>query len=163
VVRFTANPTAEAENAIMVEGFRRIGFDATGEVEAVALARDSQAHALFAAIFTTGATGGERELGTYTTAAIPRADNRWSGGNRGGWSNPGFDAAWEAYNTTLDRSDRIQQLVQMEKTLSEDVPVIPQHYTPSIVAHVTGLRGPVARTTRDAVQIVHVHEWYWQL
>src|SRR5439155_18542065 len=31
VVRFTANPTAEAENTVMVEGFRRLGLDATTE------------------------------------------------------------------------------------------------------------------------------------
>jgi len=45
--------------------------------------------------------------------------------------------------------------------MSEEVPVIPQYYTPSVVAHVAALRGPVVRTTRDAVQIIHVHEWYW--
>jgi peptide/nickel transport system substrate-binding protein len=161
-VRYTAAPTAAAENTIIVEGFRRIGIEAVAEVEAVSLARDSQAHALFSAIFTTGATGGERELGTYVTTAIPRADNRWSGGNRGAWSSAVYDAAWDAFNSTLDGGDRAQQIVLMEKALSEEVPIIPHYYLPNVMAHVTALVGPVIRTTRDAVQIVHVHRWYWQ-
>ncbi len=123
--------------------------------------RDNQAVATFSGVFATGRTGGEDGLGDYATVNIPRPENRWLGGNRGGWSNPAYDRAWEAFTTRLDRSERIQQIAQMERLLSEDVGAIPLFYTPRMIAHVAGLRGPVARTSRDAMELVHVDKWEW--
>ena len=50
----------------------------------------------------------------------------------------------------------------MEKILSEEASAIPHYYSPVVTAHVAALRGPVARATRYAVELVHIHKWEWQ-
>jgi peptide/nickel transport system substrate-binding protein len=160
-VRTTASPVTEAEGAIFVEGFRRLGLNAVGYVLPVSMMRDNQAVTTFPALFPTGRTGGEDGLGDYTTTGIPRAENRWLGGNRGGWSNPTYDRLYEGFHSTLDRGERIQQIAQMEKLVSEDIAAIPMFYTPRMIAHVATLRGPVARASRDAMELVHVDKWEW--
>src|SRR6185369_16464392 len=95
-------------------------------------------------------------IADYTTTNIPRPENRWIGGNRGGWSSPEYDRLFEAYNTTLARSERIQHIAQMERLVSEEVPTIPLMYTPRMIAHVPNLRGPTARASRDAMELIYV-------
>jgi peptide/nickel transport system substrate-binding protein len=160
-VRTTASPATEAENAILVEGFRRLGLNAHTYVLPVSMMRDNQAVTTFPALFPTGRTGGEDALNDYTTVSIPRAENRWLGGNRGGWTNPTYDRLWDAFNSTLDRNERIQQIAGMEKIVSEEVVATPIYYTPRMIAHVPTLRGPVSRAARDAMELVHVHAWEW--
>ncbi len=157
----TAGNLNEAENLIHRDSFKQIGLNTTTFVLTVAMMRDNQAVTTFSGVFATGRTGGEDGLGDYATINIPRAENRWLGGNRGGWSNPAYDRAWDAFNTRLDRSERIQQIALMEKLLSEDVGAIPLFYTPRMIAHVASLRGPVARASREAMELVHVDEWEW--
>lgn len=157
----TQSPLTEAENAIHVEGFKRIGLNAHTFVLTVAMMRDNQAVSTFSGVFGTGRTGSEDGLGDYTTKNIPRAENRWLGGNRGGWSNPTYDRLHEEFNSTLDRSERIQRIAAMEKLVSEDVAAAPLFYTPRMIAHVASLRGPVARASRDAMELVHVDKWEW--
>lgn len=86
---------------------------------------------------------------------------RWLGRNRGGWSHPTFDRLWDAFNSTLDRAERIQQIAQMEKIISEQVPTVPHYYTPRMLVHVPTLRGPVGRSAPDAMELVHVQAWDW--
>jgi ABC-type transport system substrate-binding protein len=161
-IRVIANPTQESENAIMVEGYRRLGIDAAGLVFPVAQLRDGQAVATFSGLHTTGGSGFERDMGRWSSAAVRRPENRWQGTNSGGYTNAAFDRLWESYNQTLDRSERIQQLAQMERIITEELPAIPHYYTPIVTAHVAALTGPVARTSRDAVEVVRLHEWAWR-
>lgn len=157
----TQSPAIEAENAIHIEGFKRIGLNAHTFVLTVAMLRDNQAVTTFSGVFATGRTGGEDGLGDYTTTNIPTAENRWLGGNRGGWSNSTYDRLYQEYNSILDRSERIQRVAAMEKLVSEDVAAAPLMYTPRLIAHMSNLKGPVARASRDAMEIVHVDQWEW--
>ena len=157
----TAGNLNEAENLIHRDALKQVGLNTSTFVLTVSMMRDNQAVATFAGVFATGRFGGEDGIGDYATMNIPRNENRWLGGNRGGWSNPDYDRAWEAYNTQLDRTERIRQIAEMERLLSEDVGAIPLFYTPRMIAHVPGLRGPVARSSRDAMELVHVDRWEW--
>jgi peptide/nickel transport system substrate-binding protein len=161
-VRTLANPQHESENAIIVESFRRVGLNAAGVVFPIAQLRDGQAVSTFSGLHSTGASGGERDMGRYASEAIPRPENRWQGNNRGAWSNPQYDALYEAYNSTLERPRQIEQLVEMERIFTTELPAIPHFYSPIVTPHVAALTGPVARTTRDAVETVHVYRWEWQ-
>jgi peptide/nickel transport system substrate-binding protein len=161
-IRVIANPTQEAENAIIVDGYRRLGIDAVGIVFPVSQLRDAQAVATFSGLHTTGATGFHRDMARFTTAQVRRPETRWQGNNSGGWSNAELDRLWDAYNNTLDRNERITQLAQMEHILSDQLPMIPHYYTPIVTAHVAALTGPTARTSRDAVEVVHLWKWEWR-
>jgi peptide/nickel transport system substrate-binding protein len=150
----------ERENAIFVDSLRRAGIDASSRVVPVAQLRDPQLRAALPGLQTGGI--GSKALGQMTTSATPRAENRWAGNNRGGWTSPEFDRLWQAYTTTLDRSQRVEQMAQMERILSEDVGLIPNLFTIVANAHVAALKGPIIRTTPDAGQgILHVETWEW--
>ncbi len=152
----------ERENAIIVESLRRAGIDATSHAYPSAQLRDTERRAKLPAFFTGGGSGGEANLMDYGSAVIPKPENRWQGGNRGAWSSAEFDRAWELVQVSLDRNQRIEQIVQMERILSEDVGAIMHYYSPTVNAHAGNLRGPTAKTTPEAgVGIRDVHTWEW--
>ncbi len=158
-IRFIASPTHDAENNIITAGYRQLGINAFGLVLPVSQLRDGHFMASFPGILTTGAAGGERDMSRYSTPQIRRAENRWQGTNSGGWANAEYDRLWDAYNTTLARPERIQQLARMEQLFTEDLPAIPHYYTLQVAARAPELAGPVMRTTREAVEVVHLHKW----
>jgi hypothetical protein len=62
----------------------------------------------------------------------------------------------------LDQSEQIQQMAQMERIFSEELPFIPMYYTPLLTPYAAGLVGPVLRNALNADNMVHLHEWYWR-
>jgi peptide/nickel transport system substrate-binding protein len=152
--------TNERENAIFVDSLRRNGVEASSRVIPVAQLRDPQARAALPGLQTGGI--GSKALGQMTSSAVPRAENRWAGNNRGGWTNAEYDRLHQAFNTTLDRSKRVDQIAQMEKILSEDVGLIENLFTVVANAHVAALKGPIMRTTPDSgAGILHIERWEW--
>jgi peptide/nickel transport system substrate-binding protein len=148
------------ENTILTDSLRQAGIDATGQTLGPALLADAEKRALTAGLFTGGA--GSDRLSEYSTEAIPKAENRWQGNNRGGWENAEYERLWQAYNSTIGQPERIQQIAQMERILNEEVGAIPHYFTVVVTAHVGSLRGPVARMTPDAPLAVHrTYLWEW--
>jgi ABC-type transport system substrate-binding protein len=156
------SPSSESENAVIVEGYQRLGLNAVTRVLPVAQFGDGQARASYTGLLTTGGVGFEQDMSRYTSAKISRPETRWQGTNYGAWTNAEYERLWDAYNTTLDRSEQIQQLAQMERILSEEVPQIPMYYTPLITPYAASLVGPVLRNARVADNLTHLHAWYWR-
>ncbi len=104
---------------------------------------------------------GDSAMLPHTSSSAPRAENRWTGGNRGGWSNPEYDRLVVAYNTTLDRNERIRQVAELTKIFSEDVGAVSLFHTTQITAHTSALRGPrvVAST---ALMSWDVQDWQFR-
>jgi len=136
------NAQNEAEQAIMAARWRQVGFDVQQAVLPAAQAQDAQTRATFGAMFTTSAPVGESALATHGTAGTPRPENRWNGFNRSHWSNAEYDRLVDAYNTTFDRNERIQQIARMVAIFSEELPAISINFNPGITAHTAALRGP---------------------
>ncbi len=151
----------ERENAIYTDSLKRSGFDATTYVFSAEQLRDAQARALIPGIGIRGF--GQKRIEAYTSEQIPRPESRWQGDNRGGWSNPEFDQLFAAYVTTLDRTQRIQEIAQMERVFSADTAGIPHFFSAIVNAHVGSLQGPVQRTTPESgIGYLHVHNWEWR-
>ena len=126
----------------------------------VAQLRDPQLRNVLPALNTGGV--GASPLGQFVSSAIPRPENRWSGNNRGGWSNPEVDRLWAAYLRTPAPAERAQQIADMERILSEDVGVIPVMFDIVTNVYAASLRGPIQRTTPDAGSgILKVWTWEW--
>jgi peptide/nickel transport system substrate-binding protein len=155
------NPTSDSQNAIIVEGYRRIGLNAAGRILPAPLFGDGQTRASMGALQLTGGSGFERAMGGLSSASISRPETRWQGSNRGAWSNPSYDRAWDLYNTTLDLPTQIQLLAQMERIASEEVPWIPLYYTPLITPYPAGLMGPQQRSYGDGDTLARIWEWQW--
>jgi peptide/nickel transport system substrate-binding protein len=137
VAQFTGEGTAIAG------GWRSVGFDIQEATFPFAQAQDNQARASFSGMFTFQTGVGEPALIGQTTTGIPSAQNRWTGGNRGGWSNAGYDRLVDLFNQTLDRSERTRQVAEMTRIYTDDVGSISLWYPTQPLAHIAAIDGPV--------------------
>lgn len=159
----TGGAVFERENRIFVDSLRQTGIDAIAQTLGPARLADPEFRALVPGLFTSGATSMDTRLRHHSIAEIPGPGNRWQGNNRGGWESAEYERLWQAYHSTLDRSERIQQIAQMERLVNEDVGSIPHYFTVVVTAHAANLQGPVARTTPDApAAIYHSQNWHWR-
>src|SRR5207249_2398049 len=83
----TSGSQNETELSIIAAGWREFGLAINESIFPVALAQDQEARSKFPSLMTVSMPLGEDTLALYTTPATPRAENRWIGFNRGGWSN----------------------------------------------------------------------------
>ena len=94
-------------------------------------------------MFTFNVNAAEITLLGYASSAVPSADNRWVGGNRGGWSNPAYDRFLGAFNTSLQTSERARHLAEMARVFTEDLPAISLFFWTQAWAFTSDVRGPV--------------------
>jgi peptide/nickel transport system substrate-binding protein len=152
------NPLWEKELALMIDLFVRSGIDVQPYVLPNRLVRDNEARATIPGIYTVSTTADERRLEIFTSRQIGSPANRWGGGNRGGWSNADVDRLWDAFLTTLDRSERDRQIMQITRLVSEQVPAIPLYFNPGVIAHLAVVRGPTNETP-ETLAAWNIHEW----
>lgn len=157
-VKVIAHTQNEAEMHIMAAVWRQAGFDVREAVLPAAQAQDGQVRATFSSMFTTGGPLGEDTLPRLGSAGIPRPENRWNGLNRSSWSNAEYDRLAEAYSTTLDRNERIQQIVRMMQIFTAELPALAVNFNPGVTAHVAALKGPQVVAPEGATSW-NVHEW----
>jgi ABC-type transport system substrate-binding protein len=159
----TAGTESERTQAIVAATWRAAGFEIQQSVMSVARARDNEArHTLPGIGYRGGLPAGER---TWTTLEIGTPANRWTSENRPGWSNREYDRAWETVQSTLDRSERIRQVVQMMRLLSEELPFLMLYFSVQVQSRATGLQGPEAGISAQGVLVPeslpywNIHEW----
>jgi peptide/nickel transport system substrate-binding protein len=148
----------ERERAVIADGWRRAGFDVTETQLSASQTTDPQIRATASGFLTSGASGAEAALSRYTTSQIGTPANRWRGQNYLGWSNPEYDRLYEQFNSTLDRSERNQQAIQMMRLLTQDVGGLVFYHDPGVTAHTSALSGPQVGAP-DHTLAWNVHEW----
>jgi ABC-type transport system substrate-binding protein len=94
----------------------------------------------------------------FTTAQIGSPANRWVGNNRGGWSSPEFDRAFELFETTLDRAERDRHVINMVQVTSDQLPVYPIYFNIEVLGHLAKVHGPAVGAI-NRLPIWNVHEW----
>jgi ABC-type transport system substrate-binding protein len=150
----------ESEAATYTDSLTRTGFEVQQRILPAAQIADPEQRATLPGLQIRG---GGYQLVTYTSEQIPGPNNRWRGENRGGWNSPAYDRFFGAYSSTLSEPERIAQIAQMERLLTEEVPVIPHFFNAETNAHVATLQGPLSRQTPDSSgTFIRVHEWAWR-
>ena len=123
-IKTNAASDNEGEMASLAAGWRQLGFDIRETVLPAALAQDNEARATYSGLYSFNSGLGESQAIGYTSSRIARAENRWQGGNRAGWSNPDYDRFVETFNTSLDRAERTRLLTDMARIYTEDLAAI---------------------------------------
>jgi peptide/nickel transport system substrate-binding protein len=152
---YATDPQYDKEAAILADGLKVSGFDVAINGLSRAQWRDPAARTEFSAVMIQG--GGEIE-NLFGASEIPTPQNRYSGNNRGSWVNAEYDRLHDAFAVTLDRGQRRQQLIQMAKVVSEEVPIIPLNYTGKVLAHVPQLHGVIPEDRIGGYWNVHLWE-----
>ncbi|HZT06406.1 MAG TPA: peptide ABC transporter substrate-binding protein [Chloroflexota bacterium] len=161
----STGPEFERVELIMTDGWRRAGMEVRPSVLPSGQVGPGQQRHTFPGI--SGRGGGRLER-NWITAEIGTPENRWTGENRSGWSNPEYDRLYEQFVATLDRATRTQQFVRMQQLLAEELPVYFTYFSVTSTIHVAGLKGPTASTTgtgtftRGLGRCWNIDEWSWQ-
>lgn len=157
-VKTNASAENVKETSILAANWRQAGFDFTEAVLPSAQAQDGQARASFPTLYDFGTPVGETALSGYTTNGIPRPENRWSGNNRGGWSNAEFDTLASTLPGVLEPAERTRIVTQMAGIFTREVVSIPLFFYGLPVAYSSAVRGP-GPVAQEASFEWNIQEW----
>jgi peptide/nickel transport system substrate-binding protein len=156
---YIGSTTNERESHILVDSWRRFGIDASSHLWGVQRTSNEDRSKTSGVFAGAGHNDG---YATYHSSLIPRPETRWTGGNRLGFTTPEFDRLIDAYDTALDRTQRIQHIVQMERMVAEGMNAIVLYYSPRVIAHVPNLKGVVKNLIPEAGPERRIWQWEWQ-
>lgn len=149
----------EQETNIFVDALKRFGIEARPAVFPTGGSREDRV--LLPGVIS-GSGQGDTGFLAFHSANIPTAQTRWSGSNRGAYSNREFDRLADAFDMAVDPAERLQLTIQIEKLVSADLPAIFLYYHSRVWAHVGGITGPKVRQVLGAGHPTrNIHEWEW--
>jgi peptide/nickel transport system substrate-binding protein len=148
----------ERAGQVVVDVMRRHGIDTELSVLPNNLIRNNEVRHQFPGLAMGGRQTLQISLATYTTSWIGTPANRWTGQNRGGWSDLEYDRLVETTSTALDPAVRDRALVQALVRLSEDVPAVPVFHGVMVGVVAGALSGPQVRAP-DTSSYWNVQAW----
>lgn len=99
--------------------------------------------------------------GEWHSSQIPRPETRYAGGNRARWNNPRVDKLIDDMAVTLDDTTWDQQLIEIARLWSGELPHLPLYYVNENLTFATGITGigPRSETGSDNTVTWNAHEW----
>lgn len=154
----------ERDSLIVASNWKEIGVIGTYENRTAAALRDRQDRATFSGVEIAsnpmGAAAVIRRTATYN---IPMVENRWTGTNRGGYSNPAWDELDLRMLNALQEPQRIDVERELLRIFMAELPLMPLYFRWDLVPVGGRLKGPVPNTgVAHRGFILHtwnVHEW----
>jgi peptide/nickel transport system substrate-binding protein len=127
-----ASNNASADQALLFpvlqQQLRKVGVDL---VSVLATLNDQQADATFPGLAFTGLPDNQAGFLTrFATVNIASAQNRWTGNNRDGYSNPVFDQMVQKVDVTLRLEERMQLWAEANRVIVDDVGFMPLYNYP---------------------------------
>lgn len=149
--------------SIIQQDWKAIGVDGQLEVLSNVLLRDAEARANLPGVSVNqNPMGGLSAVRRFASDQIPTAANRFSGTNRGQFSNAEWDDVGARMRTALDDDRRVQLERELLRVFSAELPVLPFLYELQAVPAL-GIKGLVPITgTAHTGNIMHtwnIHEW----
>jgi peptide/nickel transport system substrate-binding protein len=154
----------EQDPLILASQWKEIGVSATYEPRSTALLRDRQDRATFTGVdITANPMAILSVTRRLATVGIPATENRWTGSNRGGYSNQGWDELDRRVNGALRQQERVDIEREMLRIFTADLPLLPLFFRFDLVPVGAGIKGPMPNTgTSHRGFILHtwnVAEW----
>ena len=158
-INVLASPDSDNEMHLMSDSWRKLGFELKEVDWAPALGQDNEVRNTFPGLSSVSEPPGESALDYYRSDRIPASDRRWEGRNRGAWqAPPDFDRLVDTMDTSLDRGQRTQAIVQMIKAMTEDVVNINLYWKLNAQAVSNELTGP-RLTDPDGTAEWNIQQW----
>lgn len=141
-LRVNATQRGEAEVGLLAEAWHREGFDLRENTLPPAQTRMGEIRSTFPTLYSVGTSLGTDALSSFLSTRVAGPANRWVGTNRGGWSSREYDGLFDAFSTTLDRTERATDVAEMARLVTHSVAAISLYFNPAITAYATSLQGP---------------------
>jgi peptide/nickel transport system substrate-binding protein len=155
------SPTFVREMDIIHDTWNSVGLDMDPQTLPGNIGNLNEYRTTFPDMYASSTGTQEVQLDIFSSAQIATAAKRWAGNNRGGWENADFDRWWNAFNSTLDRKERDQQVIEMMKVATDQVPGIMLYFNVDPLAYSTALKGPTLIAPETLVNW-NMHEWEWR-
>ncbi|MBM2812452.1 MAG: hypothetical protein HW416_3211 [Chloroflexi bacterium] len=156
----TAAPDKVQLSDVLGDWFKTAGLDTTRRTIPSAQSRDNEVRSVYPGVLVvSGNASGDVSLTNLGSATISGPNNRWVGSNRGGWSSAGYDRLLTAFNTTLDRGERVGQVRQMLRIINEEMPLVPLNFGLGKEAFVAEVKGPSTKIAPEANTAWNIHAW----
>jgi peptide/nickel transport system substrate-binding protein len=154
----TATPDKVQQTAVLTDWLKAAGFDTQQRIIPQAQAQDNEVRSTFPGVLVISGTSGEAALSLLAGASIPGPGNRWVGVNRGGWISADYDRLYGAFNTTLDRGERVGILRQMLRIYGDELPLVSIAFSVGDEAVVSTLKGPIEGAP-ESNPAWNIHTW----
>jgi len=141
--------------------WRAIGIASEVRLLGRAQQSDGEFRSKFAAVSYSRITI-DYEAFPWVGSKITRPENRWTGTNRIGYSNPTIDELWPKVLGTIDDREREGLLVDVLKAMTADAVVTITHLQPRPMAYRAGLVGPKETWIGESALIWNSWEWQWK-
>ncbi len=150
----------QREGLILTDVWKRAGVDTPLRTLSAAEQLDGETQSTYPALSISNIGITTNRLPYFTTSYIPSPADRWSGQNRGGYSDPEMDRLFSTYIVTLDKNDQNRVVIQAMKYLSEQAAYFPLYYAPEVVAHAGSVVGP--QSGRKGNSMWKLEQWTWR-
>lgn len=136
-------------------------FKAAGVETTAAVGTDGEIRYTFPGIQGGPLRDNHQDLTNFITSQIGSEANRWTGSNRGGYSNPEFDRLYALSLVTLDSNERRGLIADMLKIEAEDVASIHlfSDMAQQTVVFRKGVRGPGIVPSAQLINAWNIHTW----
>ncbi len=154
----------DRERSILADMWRRLGVDVKEQAVSVTQDQDRQFRAAFTGVYNTSQNLGlPGALSRLNGKTIATAENRFSGNNYFGYSNPEFDRLLDVITTSLRPDERTAATIQALRIASADLPFIPMYLNPrSASAFSSMLEQPAPTTPVSKIGWWNVEQWRWR-
>ena len=92
-------------------------------------------------------------------AEIGTPENRYRGGNYGGFSSSTYEALYADLTNTLDLERYRETQFQMVRFMAEELPLLPVFYTPLGLVARPGVEGPGLVSPLQPSNMWNIHRW----
>jgi peptide/nickel transport system substrate-binding protein len=154
----------EKQPLIVADYWKAVGVVGSYEYESPSQLQDRQWRATFSgAVMYRNNTDLQSVAQRVSTSNIPTVGNRWTGSNRGGYSNPEWDEVGGRAIVTLDAGVRLSLERRLLQIYTTDLPLLPLFFDFEelpVARTLTGIR-PLTGTppnTRTSLTW-NIHEW----
>ena len=142
--------------SVISDNWRRVGVLAPIEILTTANQNDREYQSRRGGVYLTSPSGVNFYDNRLHSNAITRADNRWSGTNRGGYNNPRVDEILEKLQVTVDARERLPLHRELLQEQMGDIALMPLSWEVVPVL----IRGGVTGVTVDANNgTEHIYRW----
>jgi peptide/nickel transport system substrate-binding protein len=132
----------ERQLSIIADGWKALGAHVEFGAVPPARLREAQYVAEHPGPLFTSFAARQFSVDRMYSAAIPSAATRWSGFNRGGFSDPAVDELFERLTVTIDENQRVGIMRQMLQELMGNVVLMPLYWEVVPTLMVKGVSGP---------------------
>lgn len=139
-IAIRASSDTQREMAIVAQSWRQLGINTTEEAVSGALSQDKEYEAKFPGVITGAHGSGDFVFGKFHSREAATPQNRYTGRNTGGYSNPTLDRLIDQLFGSIDEREQGLILRELGEVLANDLPVFPLYFRVKLAAVTSGVR-----------------------